>query len=77
MAFKAISHKIKLLIKSLQYIDYEMASMGPISFSYEQLVEVADFHHPDLCKSLTRLILTGVPYEKKWNELLIKMSPLT
>jgi hypothetical protein len=77
VAFKAISHKIQLLIKSLQYIEYDMNSLGPISFSYEQLLETADLSNPDLCKSLTRLILKGVPYQAKWAELLIRMSPRT
>ena len=77
LAFKAISHNIKLLLKSLQYIEYDMKSLGAISFSYQQLVDTADLNNNELCKSLTRLILEGVPYEAKWAELLIKMSSVT
>jgi hypothetical protein len=50
-----------------------MASLGPISFSYQQLLAALDFNNKELCKSLTLLILKGVPYEDKWAELLIKM----
>ena len=74
LAFKAISQSISLLIKSLQYIEGDMHSLGPISFSYEQLLSTADLGNPHLCRSLSRLILKGVPYELKWAELLIKMS---
>jgi hypothetical protein len=77
LCFKAISHKINLLIKSLQYIEKELDTLGKISFSYEQLIDVTDFGNTDLCKSLTKLILRGVPYEQKWVELLIRMSPRT
>ena len=54
-----------------------MKSLGAISFSYQQLVDTADLNNNELCKSLTRLILEGVPYEAKWAELLIKMSSVT
>lgn len=77
LAFKSISHHIKLLIKSLQYIEYDMHSLGPISFSYQQLVDTLDFNNKELCKSLTGLILKGVPYEAKWAELLIIMASNT
>lgn len=77
LAFKAISHNIKLLIKSLEYIEYNMQSLGPISFSYEALLETLDFNNTQICKALTRLILNGVPYEHKWVELLIKITNKT
>ena len=77
LAFKAISHHIKILIQSLQFIEYDMLSLGPVSFSYQQLVDTIDFTNQELCKSLTRLILKGVPFEHKWAELLIKMSDNT
>jgi hypothetical protein len=60
--FKALSHKIPLLLKSLHYIESELPSLGTINFSYEQLLEVLDFNNADLCKSLSRLILRGVAY---------------
>lgn len=66
LGFKAISHKITLLIKSLQYIDKELGTLGNISFSYEQLIDIIDFTNTDLCKSLSKLILRGVPYQQKW-----------
>ena len=43
-----------------------MKSLGALSFSYQQLVDTADLNNNELCKSLTRLILEGVPYEAKW-----------
>ena len=54
-----------------------MKSLGAISFSYQQLVETADLNNGQLCKSLTKLVLEGVPYEAKWAELLIIMAPIT
>jgi hypothetical protein len=34
LAFKTISHKIPLLLKSLQFIESELPSLGAVSFSY-------------------------------------------
>jgi len=45
LTFKAISSHIKLLIKSLQFIEYDMATLGPISFSYQQLLASLDFNN--------------------------------
>jgi hypothetical protein len=76
-AFKALSRKIPLLVKSLQYVEEELPILGKLTFSYEELLDVIDLNNSQLCQSLTRLILRVVDYETRWAELLIKMSPKT
>lgn len=76
-AFKAISKSIPLLIKSLQFVEEELASLGRLSFSYEELAACADLSNAELCQSLTGLILRAVDCQPQWSELLIRMAPKT
>ena len=76
-AFRALSKSIPLLVKSLQYVEEQLPSLGKLSFSYEELLGRIDLSNGELCQSLTRLILRVVDYEPRWAELLIKMSPKT
>jgi hypothetical protein len=76
-AFRAISKNIPLLLKSLQFVEEELSSLGKLTFSFEELVAVIDLANAELCQSLTGLILRVVEYESRWAELLIKMSAKT
>lgn len=65
-AFRAISKNIPLLLKSLQFVEEELSSLGRLTFSFEELVAVIDLSNSDLCQSLSGLILRVVDYEARW-----------
>lgn len=41
-AFKALSKNIPLLVKSLQFVEEELPTLGRLAFSYEELLDVID-----------------------------------
>lgn len=41
-AFKALSKNIPLLVKSLQFVEEELPTLGHLIFSYEELLDVID-----------------------------------